>query len=92
MYGLDDFSAKVGYVSPKFGKVLAIYHDFSTQETDGIGSDDAGTELDLLYAYKFSNGIDFLAKAAFYSADADSVLTFAQNDVTKYWVQFDYKF
>lgn len=96
-YGLNDFYAKVGYVSPKFGKFLAIYHTFSTQETDGINSDDVGSELDLLYTYKFSNGIDFLAKAAFFSGETNSVLAnlkdpIANNDVTKYWVQFDYKF
>ncbi len=91
-YGLDDIYGKVGYVSPKFGKLLAIYHTFTTQETDGILSDDAGSELDLLYTYNFSNGLNFLAKAAFFSGETDSVIGAAQNDVTKYWVQLDYKF
>lgn len=91
-YGLDDLYGKVGYVSPKFGKLLAIYHSFTTQETDGILSDDAGSELDLLYTYNFSNGLDFLAKAAFFSGETDSVIGAAQNDVTKYWVQLDYNF
>lgn len=91
-YGLNDFYAKVGYASPNFGKLLAIYHTFSTQETDGKLSDDAGNELDLLYTYQFSNGIGLLAKAAFFSGETNSVIGAAQNDVTKYWVQFDYKF
>lgn len=91
-YGLNDFYAKVGYASPNFGKLLAIYHTFSTQETDGRLSDDAGNELDLLYTYNFSNGIGLLAKAAFFSGESNSVIGAAQNDVTKYWVQFDYKF
>ena len=91
-YGLNDFYAKVGYASPEFGKLLAIYHNFSTQETTTGFSDDAGSELDLLYTYKFSNGIGLLAKAAFFSGETDSVIGAAQNDVTKYWVQLDYKF
>jgi len=92
MYGLNDFYAKVGYVSPEFGKVLAIYHDFSAQESTLNTTDDAGSELDLLYTYKFDNGIDFLAKAAFFSGETNSVISVAQNDATKYWVQFNYQF
>ena len=91
-HGLNDFSAKVGYASPEFGKLLAIYHTFSTQETEVGSSDNAGSELDLLYTYNFSNGLNFLAKAAFFSGETDSVIGAAQNDVTKYWVQLDYKF
>ncbi len=96
-FGLEDLYGKVGYVSPKFGKLLAIYHTFNTQETKSGFSDDVGSELDLLYTYKFSNGIDFLAKAAFFSGETNSILSqldkpVAQNDVTKYWVQLDYKF
>lgn len=91
-YGLDDFYAKVGYVSPKFGKVLAFYHVFSAQETVGGLSDDAGTELDLLYTYQVSKDIEFLAKAAFFSGESDSVISAATEDVTKYWVQVDFKF
>ncbi len=91
-FGLEDLYGKVGYASPKFGKLLALYHTFSTQETDGILSDDAGSELDLLYTYNFSNGLNFLAKAAFFSGETDSVIGAAQNDVTKYWVQLDYNF
>ncbi|HEY9189815.1 MAG TPA: alginate export family protein [Sulfurovum sp.] len=91
-YGLDDMYAKIGYANPTFGQVLAIYHTFSTQETDGILSDDAGTELDLLYTYTFSKDLNFLAKAAFFSGESDSVISAAQEDVTKYWVQLDYNF
>lgn len=91
-HGLNDLYGKIGYVSPEFGKVLAIYHDFSTQETLANTSDDAGSELDLLYTYNFSNGLNFLAKAAFFSGETDSVIGAAHNDVTKYWVQLDYKF
>jgi len=91
-YGLEDLYGKIGYASPKFGKALAIYHSFSTKETLVNTSDDAGSELDLLYTYTFSNGLNFLAKAAFFSGESDSVIGAAQNDVTKYWVQLDYNF
>jgi hypothetical protein len=91
-YGLDDLYGKVGYVSPKFGKLFAFYHTFSAQETLPNTSDNAGDELDLLYTYDFSNGLNLLAKAAFFSGESDSVISAAQNDLTKYWVQLDYNF
>jgi len=91
-YGLDDLYGKVGYTNQKYGTLLAFYHTFSAQETLPNTSDNAGDELDLLYTYNFSNGLNFLAKAAFFSGESDSVIASAQNDVTKYWVQLDYNF
>ncbi len=91
-YGLNDLYAKVGYKSADYGKVMAFYHTFSTIETtDGL-SDNAGSEIDVLYSYKFSNGLALLLKAALFTGEENSVITAAQNDVTKYWVQLDYKF
>ncbi|MDM5270613.1 alginate export family protein [Sulfurovum sp. zt1-1] len=91
-YGLNDFYAKIGYADPQYGTILAFYHNFTAQETDGMLSDDAGSEIDIAYSYKISNDLDFLAKAAFFSGESNSVISAALNDVTKYWVQLDYRF
>lgn len=92
MYGLNDAYAKIGYADPTYGKLLGFYHDFSAKETLGSFTDDAGSEFDILYTYDFSKDLGFLAKAAFFSGESNSVITAASNDVDKYWVQLDYKF
>lgn len=91
-YGLNDLCAKVGYADANFGKFLAFYHIFSTQETMGGFDDDAGTEIDFLYTYNITKDLNFLAKAALFSGESNSVIAAAQNDVDKYWIQLDYKF
>lgn len=91
-FGLNDAYAKLGYASPSFGKFLGIYHNFSAKESTVGTTDKAGSEFDVLYGYKFSNGLGFLAKAAFFRGESNSVITAAHNDVDKYWVQLDYKF
>ncbi len=91
-YGLEDLYAKVGYADAKLGKLLVFYHDFSAKVTTPGLTDDAGSEVDVVYSYTISKNLDFLAKAAFFDGENNSVITAAQNDITKYWVQLDYKF
>lgn len=91
-YGLNDAYAKIGYASADFGKLIGFYHNFSAKKSPGATSDKAGSELDLVYAYKFSKQLGFLAKAAYFKGESNSIITAAQKDVQKYWVQLDYKF
>jgi hypothetical protein len=91
-FGLNDAYAKIGYVGSTYGKVFGFYHDFSAQETTGTNTEDAGSEIDLLYTYDFSKKLGFLAKAAFFSGESNSVIGAARNDLDRYWVQLDYKF
>ncbi|GGA75815.1 hypothetical protein GCM10011369_17080 [Neiella marina] len=67
------------------GKWVVAYHDFSADESSDA-LDDLGSELDLLYAYKwnkvFSSGIKFAA----YSADDYKV------DTDKLWIWTSAKF
>ncbi|UFS63244.1 hypothetical protein LOH54_03735 [Sulfurimonas sp. HSL-3221] len=83
--GLADLSVKLGYAAPGFGKVLGLYHKFDA--LSGVNKD-LGSEFDVLYANKVPGVKDlaFLAKAAFYSKGDTG------NDVTKAWLQLDYKF
>lgn len=91
-FGLNDAYAKIGYVSKEYGKVFGFYHDFSAKETLLGSTDSAGSEFDLLYSFDFSEKLNATAKAAFFAGDANSVINAAKNDVTRYWVQLDYKF
>ncbi|WP_345989652.1 hypothetical protein WCX18_03590 [Sulfurimonas sp. HSL1-2] len=83
--GLADLSVKLGYAAPGFGKVLGIYHKFDA--LSGVNKD-LGSEFDVMYANSVPGVKDlaFLAKAAFYSKGDTG------NDVTKAWLQLDYKF
>ncbi len=91
-YGLNDLYGKIGYVGGEYGKFMAFYHVFAAEETTVGLNDDAGTELDLLYTYDFSENLSFLAKAAFFSGKSDSVILAAREDKEVYWVQIGYKF
>lgn len=67
------------------GKWVVAYHDFTANEsTDTM--DDLGSELDLLYAYKFNKVFSGGVKFAAYSADDHSV------DTDKVWVWTSAKF
>lgn len=91
-FGLNDAYGKIGYVGSKYGKVFGFYHDFSAKETLAANTEDAGSEIDFLYTYDFSKKLGFLAKAAFFTGESNSVIKTAHNDVDRYWVQLDYKF
>jgi len=83
--GLADMSGKIGYASKGFGKLLGIFHKFDALTGN---NDDLGSEFDALYVNKVPGVKDlgFLAKAAYYSKGDTG------NDVTKFWLQLDYKF
>jgi hypothetical protein len=83
--GLVDTAISVGYNHKKFGRVVAIYRMF---ESDN-GGDDYGNELDVVFVHKFSKRLSLLLKAAFYEQGDDFT---PYKDTTKYWAMLDYKF
>ncbi len=87
--GLADMTLKLAYNAGEFGKIVGIYHDFSSDVSNANGDDDLGSEIDVAYNYKINKGLGLLLKGAWYTAGDAS---FDKNDVTKYWVQLDYKF
>ncbi len=88
--GLCDASATFGYTSPALGKALIVYHDFKTDHVMATKSD-LGHEWDMLYtnAIPSIKGLSGLIKAGYYKAG--DVATFTK-DVSKVWLQLDYKF
>ncbi|MDQ7056567.1 MAG: hypothetical protein Q9M89_09020 [Persephonella sp.] len=65
------------------------------QDKDPGAGKSIGSEIDALYAKKLTKRLSFLAKAAWY--DADNGYYTGGNlkgtkDVTKYWLQLDYKY
>jgi hypothetical protein len=81
--GLVDMSLKVAYNAGAYGKLIGVYHDFSSDK----GSTDYGTEFDAAYKMKLNKNLGLLLKGAWFTADDANY-----NDTTKYWVQLDYKF
>jgi len=77
--GLVDANIRLGYKAKGFGKLLAIYHDFTAdKKMNVIGSDagtatgttdDLGSEIDVVYVNKIPgvNGLTGLLKYANYS-------------------------
>lgn len=88
--GLCDTSATLGYTAPSFGKAMVVYHDYTT-DVAMSGKSDLGSEWDILYtnAIPGVKGLNGLAKAAYYQAG--DVASFTK-DVTKLWLQLNYKF
>jgi hypothetical protein len=93
-YGMKELCVSVGYKSPTIGKVMLAYLTFDSDKDTPVG-DSIGSEIDVLYAKKLTKRLSFLAKAAFYNAD-DGYYTRGNlkgtSDVTKYWIQLDYKY
>ena len=92
--GLKDFNVRLGYTAKGFGKLLAVYHDFTADEAMAAGtgtSDDLGSEFDAVYVNKIPgvNNLKGLLKYANYSG---GTVTNYTNDVQKIWVGLDYKF
>ena len=93
--GLQDANIRLGYKAKGFGKVLAVYHNFTADKDmatpTGTATDDLGTEFDAVYvnAIPGFKNLKGLVKYAYYmSGDA----TGYTKDVTKGWIQLDYKF
>ncbi len=93
-YGLNEYKLSLGYKHNTYGKVLASYLIFRSDKSQPTGKS-IGNEIDLLYAKKLTKRFSFLAKAAFYNGK-DGYYTGgnlkASQDITKYWVQLDYKY
>ncbi|MDH4944170.1 hypothetical protein [Sulfurimonas sp. C5] len=92
--GLKDFNVRLGYTNKEFGKLLAVYHQFTADKNMAAASgttDDLGSEFDVLYAHSlpFVKDISALIKYASYSKGKATGYT---NDVEKMWVMLDYKF
>ncbi|NPA03433.1 MAG: hypothetical protein GXO61_01065 [Epsilonproteobacteria bacterium] len=91
--GLEDISAKIGYNAGEFGKIVGVYHKFSSD----AGSYDYGDEFDVAYRYPITKELGLLLKGAFYKGDEKVPISknpILKNalDVNKYWIQLDYKF
>jgi len=88
--GLQDANIRLGYKAKSFGKVLAVYHDFTADVKIG-GQDDLGSEIDFLYVNKIPgvNNLKGLVKYASYSAGNVTGYT-ADKQVA--WLMLDYKF
>ena len=92
--GLQDANVRIGYKAKGFGKLLGVYHMFTSAEdmgtTTGVGTD-LGSEFDAVYVNSIPGvtGLKGLFKAAFYQKG--DIINY-QNDVTKFWAQLDYKF
>jgi hypothetical protein len=80
--GLDDLYFTVGGAAGA-AKWAATYHDFQAVE----GSDQYGTEIDLLLTYKTSAGLILGWKAALYDADLHSTDT----DKLMFWAAYTFK-
>ena len=87
--GLEDLTLKLGYNFGEYGKIVGIYHSFKSDKSNSAGDDDLGDEIDVAYKVKLAKGLGLLLKYADYNAGDAS---FGKKDVTKYWVQLDYKF
>jgi len=93
-YGMEEWCISAGYKNPMIGKLMIAYLTFDSDKDPGSGKD-IGSEVDLLYAKKLTKRLSFLAKAAFYNADNGYYARGGLNgtkDVTKYWLQLDYKY
>ncbi len=88
--GLQDANIRLGYKAKGLGKVLAVYHDFSSVE-DMNSKSDLGSEFDAVYvnAIPGFKNLKGLVKYAYYMSGDVAGYT---KDVTKGWVQLDYKF
>lgn len=92
--GLIDTNVRLGYTAKGLGKILGVYHNFSADKAMASASGtskDLGTEIDAVYvnAIPGVKGLKGLVKYARYSKGE---ITGYTNDVTKFWVQLDYKF
>jgi len=87
--GLEDFSVKLAYNFGEYGKIMGVYHMFTSDDDNTAGDDDLGDEIDVAYNYKITKDLGLLLKGAWYSEGDDS---FGKVDTDKYWVQLDYKF
>jgi hypothetical protein len=95
-YGMNEVCLSAGYKNKKIGKAMIAYLLFKADKNQTqTGSKDIGSELDALYTKKLTKRLSFLTKVAFYNADKGYVTggnIKGTKDVTKFWVQLDYKY
>jgi len=93
--GLIDMNARVGYKAKGFGKLLAVYHEFTADENMldayGVQTDDLGSEIDAVYVNKIP-GVNGLTGMVKYADFSKGKVAGKDHDVQKFWVQLDYKF
>lgn len=92
--GLKDLNVRVGYKAKGFGKLLAIYHDYTADKTMAAGtgrSDDLGSEIDAVYVNKIP-GVKNLKGLLKYASYSKGTVNGYTNDVQKIWAQLDYRF
>ncbi|MDQ7067026.1 MAG: hypothetical protein Q9M40_02900 [Sulfurimonas sp.] len=94
---LIDANLRLGYKTKGFGKLLAFYHNFTSDKkmSSATGTtNNLGSEIDIEYVNKISyvNGLTGLAKFASYSKGDVNSFANAQNDKQVAWLQLDYKF
>jgi len=93
--GLKDANIRLGYKAKGFGKLLAVYHDF-TADTTGAGvSDDLGSEIDAVYVNKIpgvKNLKGLIKYASFSKGSATNGYAASQKDKQVAWLMLDYKF
>ncbi|OUS04723.1 hypothetical protein A9Q81_05465 [Gammaproteobacteria bacterium 42_54_T18] len=90
--GIDDLYVSVGTKVAGI-KLLAVYHNFTTNEKDvaaGIkDGDEHGSEIGFVVAKKLDNGIGLSLKYADFSKGDDAL---GKKDTTKLWLSSTYKF
>ena len=69
-------------------KLLAVYHNFTSDKNNAMGDDDLGSEIGFKVAKSF-NGYGLSLKYAVYDAGAD---TFGKSDTDKLWLTATAKF
>ncbi len=87
--GLNDANVRLGYADKSLGKILVVYHSYSTV-AQGAGTD-LGTEMDVLYANAIApvKGLSGLIKGAYYMGGDVAGFT---EDKKVVWAMLDYKF
>jgi hypothetical protein len=85
--GLKDLTLKIGYKSKRFGKLVAVYHDFEADDPSTT-NDDIGSELDVVYIKPLAKSIKLVLKMADFSKGNSSTYS----DTKKYWAMVNYSF
>ncbi len=85
--GIEDIYFSVGTKVAGI-KLMAVYHEFTSDVSNAASDDDLGSEYGLLIAKKFGN-YSLSAKYASYSAGDDS---FGKADADKLWITASAKF
>ena len=90
--GIVDQYATFKYGFPMGFALMAVYHDFSSDEKPANGDDDFGSEVDVQLTKTFANGATVQLKYADYSGNENGVATPASvtSDVSKFWLTATY--